>query len=166
MNNISLRKEQIQLKLGVKYIVIDGLYINDIKSELDKLDINNLENDIREKIFIYTKTPFAEYTAESPFFNINKLKSIKDDKLENGNKGKLMLSTDTGLLIFINKNFFFDFIKIFDYDDLVDSLIEPINISYWEFITKQFELADIGLILSPGINSNIDFIGSGTYLIV
>ena len=46
------------------------------------------------------------------------------------------------------------------------SLIEPINISYWESITKQFELADIGLILSPGINSNIDFIGSGTYLIV
>ena len=28
MNNISLRKEQIQLKLGVKYIVIDGLYIS------------------------------------------------------------------------------------------------------------------------------------------
>ena len=96
------------------------ILVNDIKSELDKLDRNNLENYIREKIFIYTKTPFAEYTAESPFFNINKLKSIKDDKLENGNKGKLMLSRDTGLLIFINKNFFFDFIKIFDYDDLVD----------------------------------------------
>ena len=44
--NISLNKEPINITKGIKYIIIDALYIEDFKDSLSKLDNNHLLEDI------------------------------------------------------------------------------------------------------------------------
>jgi hypothetical protein len=163
MKNISIENEPIELKIGVTYIVIDGLYINDIKEELENLEVDQLINDIREKVFQYTKTPFAEYTAHDKVFEVSQLK--KTDYQEVQTADKSIFSTDTGLVVFLNEKRLLPFVKKFDYETLVDSLDEVINISYWESITADYDEDDIALVLSPGIDSGVEFEGSGTYKI-
>jgi len=163
MKNISTENEPIELRIGVKYIVIDGLYINDIKEELENLRVDHLIGDIREKVFQYTKTPFAEYTAHNKVFEISQLKKLGYQDVHTADKS--VFSTDTGLVVFLNENRLLPFVKEFDYESLVESLDDLINISYWESITVDCNEGDIALVLSPGIDSGVEFEGSGTYKI-
>lgn len=45
MKNISIENEPIELRVGVKYIVIDGLYIENIKQERKSLMTGSLADD-------------------------------------------------------------------------------------------------------------------------
>jgi hypothetical protein len=167
MKNISLNGENISLKTGKSYIVIDGLYINTIKEELNTIEESSLETDIREKIFSFPKT-------DTPFAVLNVLKkngidSITDFSIlsikranESDEKSK-RFDTDTGLLIFIDRVFFGEFINDFDYYKLVDSSIDPVNIDYWNQLYEKYGQSSLALVLAPGMGSGYDFVGSGTY---
>ncbi len=161
MSNISILGENIKLEQG-KYIVIDGLYINYIKDFLNKSISNNplLINKIKEEVFPFTDIPFGIYE-----FNSNVeigLKDIKRTKLESiTNNSDHYISIDTGIMAFISFDIFFKFIKLFDYNKLVEK--EPINEGSWNIITKSINSNKVGLILSPGINFNFEFEGSGIY---
>lgn len=162
MKNISLNKESIELAVDTKYIVIDALYINNIRLEYPDLISNDPFNEIRRKVFPYTDTPFAEYTSREPVFTVDKIKKADYDQSDSGGN---MFSTDSGVIVFVNEKIFIDFILKFDYDELVDSAAELLNLAYWNSIVKDFKLSDFAIIVSPGVNSEVEFDGSGTYKI-
>lgn len=163
MKNISIENEPIELNIGTRYIVIDGLYIDDIKQELGNLTAEHLIDDIREKVFQYIKTPFAEYQANDKMFEVSRLRKLGYQDVVATDK--LVFSTDTGLLVFFNEELLLSFVKRFSYESLVDTSDDLINISYWKSITVDYNEFDIALVLSPGVDSGVDFEGSGTYRI-
>jgi len=162
--NTSVNKESINLNKKKKYIVIDGLYLNSIKDELHSIDEKNLYSDIRNKIFPYSDTPFAEFIPRKTEFNINQIKRVPDDSLSLEKENNLF-STDTGLIFFVEVEIFLKFIKIYSYDDLLNSSTDIINKSYLENIFKNFPENSVGILLTPGIGSGVEFVGSGTYKI-
>ncbi len=165
MRNISfLNNNTIKIKAEQSYIVIDALYLMDIKENLDKIDEIELINSIRKICFPYTDIPFAEITTSKPIFTIDNFK--KNDNYEDVNiSNNSLLSTDTGLLIFINKKILIRFIELFDYDWLVSSLTDIINIGYWDGITEQFNETDLGLMMSQSEEEGI-LCGGGVYRII
>lgn len=162
-NNLSLNKESLQLNIGKTYILIDALYLNEIKVEKSRINSNNFLQEIRDEIFPYTDTPFAEYKANESIFEIRMIMKVDYKDVVLGNKS--FFSTDTGLIALIDEKLLLDFLDFYDYDELVDSLDKPINVEYWKKLHAQYG-QDIGLLLSPGINSGFDFDGSGTYKVV
>ena len=167
MSNISfLNKDCISIKENELYIVIDSLYLMEIKnniSNLEQLDNIDLLSKIRKEIFPYTDLPFAEYHSNTSLFNIEKIKKIRyDDALKTHKKA---FSTDTGLIVFLRINIFKEFILNFDYEILVDDPIEIINLEYWNNVTSNFNNTDVGLIYSIEEKNNIEFTGGGVYII-
>ena len=163
--NISLNKEPIKVNRNVEYIVIDALYIDDIKEKLLELRKDNIISEIKEKIFPYTDTPFAEYIPKNNEVNLNQIKKVEIISYEE------MMSTntfsvDSGILIFINKKNLINFISDFSYNELINSITDILNINYWKDITNNYLYEDIAMILSPGVESGVDFDGSGIYKIV
>lgn len=163
MENISLNKEAVELKSGKKYIIIDALYINYIKEEISNLNIKNLTDEIRSKVFPYTDTPFAEYIPKENIFDIEHIRKIDYDQIKDI---KSVLSSDSGILVFISENLLVDFISKFDYEELVNSSTDLININYWKSITTDFNLSDVAIVVSSGIDTELEFDGGGTYKIV
>ncbi|MGN7787294.1 hypothetical protein ACTJIJ_22360 [Niabella sp. 22666] len=163
IQNISLDKEPIKLKNGLKYIVIDALYINDVKQMLSTLNGNNIISEMRSKVFPYTDTAFAEYTPVKDSFTLNQIKKVDYDQIESSDTS--ILSSDSGALIFINEKIFLDFISEYNYNELVNTEIDLINTRYWSSLVSSFNLFDVAVIVSPGINSGVEFDGSGSYRI-
>ncbi len=162
MNISFLNKNSISIKEKELYIVIDSLYLMEIKnnmSDLEKLDIREMLFKIRKEIFPYTDLPFAQYHSNSSLFNIEKIKKI--DYYEALNTYQKAFSTDTGLIIFLNINIFKDFVIAFDYDALIDHHIEDINLKYWDSISEKFETNDLALVYSVEENDDIEFSGGG-----
>ena len=161
MKNISINNEPLELSIGKSYYIIDALYLNDIKKEL--LNTNNLPEDIREQVFPYTDTPFAQYKTNKNTFFVSQIKKVDYSEVILGDVS--FFSTDTGLIIFIFEDILIEFIKDYNYEDLVDSEDELLNEKYWEKLVSKFNATDIGLILSE-MNSGNDFDGSGTYRVI
>jgi len=158
MKNLSLNNEPLELNPGKSYFVIDALYLQEIKNELDGKDIRN----IRHEIFPYTETPYAELVFNRTTFLINQIKKVEYDEVIPDDYS--FFSTDTGLIIFICEDILIKFLERYDFNDLVNSNDETININYWEDLASVFETADLGIILSY-IKPENDFDGSGTYKI-
>lgn len=163
MKNFSSNKESIDLLCGIKYIIIDALYLNDIKQELSNLKNESIFDEIRSKVFPYTDTPFAEYIPLKDTFTLNQIKKVDYDQVVDGDK--TVLSVDSGVLIFISEKAFVDFVSKYDYGELVNSEIDLLNIDYWYSIINSYNLFDIAVVVSPGIDSGVDFDGSGLYKI-
>ncbi|MEN5086129.1 hypothetical protein ABE426_06635 [Sphingobacterium faecium] len=161
MKNISLNGEPIELSVTIKYIVIDALYINEIRTELAHLKRDDIFDEIRNIVFPYTYNPFAEFVPEGKVFRIDQIKNVDHDKIDVNDIG--VFTTDSGVVIFVNKKLFVDFASKFDYDELMDSPTDSLNLDYWNSIIDDFNLFDIALIVSTGINTGTDFQGSGIY---
>lgn len=162
MKNISfLNGDLIKLEIGQSYIIIDALYLMDIKESINKIDPIRLIDSTREIIFPYTDIPFAEYKSNLSFFNLNDLKKVDYEEVDKSNAS--FLCTDTGLLIFVNEKILLKFIKLFDYNELVNSLIDVINIEYWDKLTNQYKETDLGIMMSQSNNKNEILNGGGTY---
>jgi hypothetical protein len=67
--------------------------------------------------------------------------------------------------VFLREDLLVDFLKGFNYDDLVNSDDELINEKYWGELVSNFESTDFGLVLAD-MDSENDFDGSGTYKVV
>lgn len=52
------------MSVTIKYIVIEVLFINEIRSKLAHLKRDGIFNEIRTIVFPYSDTPFAEYIPE------------------------------------------------------------------------------------------------------
>lgn len=163
MNNISLNKEDIQLKVNTKYIIIDGLYIDEIKQGLKKLNINDLIEEIKVKVFPYLDIPFAEYIADDRIFQVSRIRKASDEEVDK-KSDKSLFASDTGVLVFVNETLLLDFICAYNYEDLTDSS-ELINEKYWQSIARKYDFEDMALIVSPGLDSGVEFDGSGIYRI-
>ncbi|MDO5638147.1 MAG: hypothetical protein Q4G18_13005 [Myroides sp.] len=161
MKNISLHNNNIVLEKDSNYIVIDPLYITEINNNI-LVDKTADFNQVREKCFPYTDTPFTTFKSNLNTFSINRLK--KSDDIDNDNLK--LFSIDSGSVIFIKENIFFDFITSFNYDELFESSVDLINKDYWNLISNKYKLNDLGIIVSTGINSAYEFDGSGTYKII
>lgn len=162
MRNISIQGIDISLNFGKCYYVIDALYLNSIKFEVDNLDKRIFDKEIEEKIFPYAYAPFAKITAKS-IFQVRGIKKVKYEEINP--KEKNYFSSDTGLILFIMNEIFIEFLENYDYNILTESITEIINFSYWDNIVSKFERNDLGLILAPGIDSEYEFDGSGIYKI-
>lgn len=164
MKNISfLNENNVKLKIGQSYVIIDAVYLMRIKESISNIDFLRVNDYIRKNVFPYTDIPFAEYIADVPLFSLNDIEEIDDSEIDvNGNS---YLCTDTGLLIFVNENILLKFIELFDYSELVNSLIDVINIEYWDKLTNQFDETDLGLMLSQSEEEGI-LCGGGVYRIM
>ncbi|MFW6249237.1 MAG: hypothetical protein ACOC4J_05645 [Bacteroidota bacterium] len=164
MKNISTNGENIKLQTGKIYYVIDALYLHQIGEELQEIaEDDDLDKILKEKVFPYTDTPFAKITAEKETFNINFIESVDCNDIDIDDMS--CFSTDSGLLIVVKEEYLLKLIGSFNYDKLVDSFQDDINIQNWEEITSNFKELDMALILAPGINTEFEFTGSGTYKI-
>lgn len=163
--NISINKEPIKVKNNIEYIVIDALYVDDIRGKLSELEKDDIIKEIKNKVFPYTDTPFAQYIPKNNAVGIEQIKRtnniLSEDRIIPN-----IFSVDTGLLIFINRNKIINFVSKFSYNELINSKTEVLNTDYWKVITSDYSYEDIAVILSPGIDSGVDFEGSGTYYIV
>lgn len=158
MKNVSTNNESLELIADKQYYIIDALYVTDIKNAFLKADI--LPKDIRNEVFPYTDTPFALYKPNESTFYINQIIKVDYDEVILDDFS--FFSTDTGLIVFIAEDILVEFLKDFNYEDLVDSENELINEKYWKQIVSKFKLADTALVLADSEN---DFDGSGTYKI-
>ena len=163
MANISLSGEDIFLLNGKSYFIIDALYLNDVKDELAGVDIDNLETYMKEKIFPYTETPFAVISLNNSGEERRRIEIKKIKKVEYDDIDSRCFSTDTGLVVMIERSIFFNLLRHFDYNKLVGGLNEPINRLYWSELEGEHDAYTCGLVLSPGVNSGFDFVGSGLY---
>ncbi|EMQ95200.1 hypothetical protein D778_02721 [Xanthomarina gelatinilytica] len=103
-----------------KYILIDALYFNDIKNYLSK-ERNQINlNEIRKNVFPYMDSPFAEYVGS---FKGKCIKPILKET-ENSVNDLKTLSSDTGVILIINVDKIYDAIKNYNYDDLVDGVLD------------------------------------------
>lgn len=159
MKNLSNNNEPLELSIGKQYYIIDALYLNEIKSEFLKANI--LPKDIRNEVFPYTDTPYALYKPNESFFYLNQIIKVEYDEVVLNDFS--FFSTDTGLIVFILEDILVEFLKDFNYEDLVNSENELINKKYWKQIVSKFKLTDIGLVLADSENN---FDGSGTYKII
>ncbi|WP_428232707.1 hypothetical protein [Flavobacterium sp.] len=161
MKSLPNNNEPLELSINKQYYVIDALYLTEIKSEFLKANI--LPKDIRNEVFPYTDTPFALYKPNESTFYINQI--IKVDYDEVVLEDFSFFSTDTGLIVFITEDILVEFLKDFNYEDLVDSENELIDEKYWKQLVRKFDTTDVGLILAD-VNSENDFDGSGTYRVI
>lgn len=158
MANISIKGENIQLSKG-EYIIIDALYMDDIKKYVT---VNNQTSVslsyIKDKVFPYTVHPFA-------LISIKKTTSFSVSQIiishEANEKNLHVFDTDTGLIIFVKKDYIFSYAKNFSYNDLVER--DPIDVEYWAKLALKYPSNSLGLVLAPGIGSKFDFNGGGTY---
>lgn len=162
--NISINKEPLEVRAHAYYILIDGDYLNDLKCELSNLSADNLYLEARSRIFIYNDTPFAEFQTDFDVFTIDMIQQVDREVVDGDSQS--FFSTDTGLLILCEEVFLRAFIESYDYEALIDHPSELIDEDYWGEITSHFPRGSFGIIVSPGINSGCDFIGSGLYRVV
>lgn len=170
MHNISLASDDVILNPGGSYYVIDTLYLNDIRENLPALPSDGLEAFIRQNIFPDAGYPFAlidthQYTEEI-VVRVGNISAVSDQFAEADIDACFV--TDTGLIAFIRKEIFIDLVAIFDFYDLVDvdDHHEPVNVTYWNRIAGRYHPNDIALMLSPGVGSGYDFVGSGLYAVM
>ena len=163
IDNISYSKEPVKLTPGAKYIVIDALYVNEIKLNIQSIGKKELLNEIRNKVFLYTDTPFAEYIPFNSVFTIDQIKKV--DYSEVKSKDYSFFSVDSGMVIFINEEILMDFVSRYDYDKLI-SAMESLNIDYWHSITDNHQLSDLAIVIAPGVGEGVDFDGSGLYHLI
>jgi len=161
--NISLKGEDVYLNSASCYYIIDALYLNTIKEEINSINVDFIEAEIKEKIFPYLNAPFAivnflQSNTELEVIGVHRIKKVSDEQLNS-----YCFATDTGLVIFCEKSMFAAFVQAFSYYDLIDVMNGPINTSYWQAVVSPFGSYNCALILSPGINKGFDFDGSGLY---
>ena len=166
MNNISLNGESLTIKTNTRYIAIDGLYLMEIVKSAVNLDKDNLSDEIRNKIFPFPHTdiPFSEFSINENIFKIDNIIKADYDNIEFSKKKKYF-SSDTGLLIIIKLELIKSLTINYNYEELVDTEFDGINLNYWNKITSQFALEDIGLVMAPGFESEYEFEGGGVYKI-
>ena len=113
-------------------------------------------------MFPYTDTPFAEYVPLDYIFTLSQIIKLNYEDVAEDDLS--VFSTDTGLILFGSKDVFWNFIKEYSYDDLVNSGLELLNFPYWTELTSRYNYRDIALLTSFEENK-YDFDGSGTYKI-
>lgn len=153
------------IQVNEEYTVIDALYLTEIIDNFHLLSEDNFENDIRNLVFPFNDYPFATFNSTKEIFELSQIKKIDYKEAENFKSS--CFSTDTGLLLIIRKEVFFQFCKMQDYnfDALVDSEDYIINLDFWNNITKTFKKTDILLFIAESSDSNYDFKGSGIYMV-
>lgn len=158
-HNISLHREHLKLDVGKTYLVIDSLYVNDIRDAFFNKYIEEYDyNEIRRIVFPYVATPFTFYNSGTPIFDVQQI----EPATQSLNTGRCF-SVDSGLLIFINTEIFFNLLPLFDFEELVETNNGLINISYWKKLTSNFKEIDLALVLA---SSDMTFSGSGVYHII
>jgi hypothetical protein len=163
MNNCSLNGEDIILLPEKQYYVIDALFLNDIRLGMGNVRFDKFDQDVEAKIFPHTVAPFAKFRFHENRFSISSIKKFL--LLDTSSIENTVFSSDTGLILIIEESIMELFVTIFNYDDLVDSIHEIVNIDYWKDLTSSYPLGFIGLIIAPGIGSGYEFEGSGIYKI-
>jgi hypothetical protein len=162
MKNASLNCEDFFLNTDGRFLVIDALYLQDIKKKLSVLNKTNFLDEVRTKVFPYTKAPFALFKPLIQEFSVSNIHKVKGGYLAEDNEA--FFSCDSGLIIFIKEDILLQFLDEYDYDELVNnSLSGNINTEFWSKLISFFKYKDLALVLSPGIEAGIDFEGSGLY---
>lgn len=69
-------------------------------------------------------------------------------------------------MVLINEALLLQVAESFDYNELLGSADDLINFDYWSTIADQYDILDIGLLMSQGVNADTDFDGSGTYKVI
>jgi hypothetical protein len=153
----------LNLEINCKYVLIDALYINNIKKRIKDIDPNLLIEDYKNIIFPYARFPYAIYNNTSTTFEISRIKR-NNYEFDDSNSA-IFLDSDTGILIIIKENQLLNFAEKFDFGKLVDS-DDLVNLNYWEEITQDYLETDIGLIAHQLGRNQTDLSGGGEYMVM
>lgn len=169
MRNVSLHSERITLNPGSRYFVIDTLYVNDLARE----DLPSVGPDafIRDRVFSYphAQTMFVlidiRERSEELVVHVGDILSVTDEVAE-ANVDSCFV-TDTGLIVFVREENLSDLVSALDFYELVDTngAHETVDLEYWDRIAGRYHLNDLALMVSPGLDSGYEFVGSGLYMI-
>lgn len=161
MKNVIVNGDEMIILDTGSYIVIDCLYINDIKRCISENKISNINTaDLKNTVFPYSDTPFALIELkQKTSFSTRQINKYNPDKPMV--KPSNSFSTDTGLIVLINEQIFFEAIMKIDYNQVVDSILSDFVL--WDKLYNDFDEYELALILSSDNDSEFD--GSGTYTI-
>jgi hypothetical protein len=163
MTNLSFRGDDILLKSGHTYFIIDALYLSRIKTEFNSIPNNEYEQYIRNNIFPYSETPFSKFSLPKSKDKLTRILIRNIEKVVGEAVGATVFSTDTGIITIIEATIFLDFANAFDYDEMVDDNFNGVNEGLWSSIETKFGQFNCAIISSPGISSGLEFDGSGSY---
>lgn len=162
MNTLPLKGESIHLRKGNTYIIIDALYLNDIRLNLDKINLGDLRN-VKESVSPYNKFPFGIINLKGyGLFEIN-VKDILSTDYDNGDES--CFSSDTGLVLIFRVSDLVFFVSMIDYDSLADNALSPEKFTFWDELRKIGGEETCALLLAQDVKSGYDFNGSGIYKI-
>ncbi len=166
--NVSFGKDPIDVKVDQEYLVIDALYLKEIQAKGIETNGDNFLKIIKEQVFVYPYSEFcfAVTSFSRPTFEVRQIKKYAENETNHKIDKERIFCSDTGLLLIINLDIAVSLISKINYDELVNGDWDTdINIHYWRTVAAPFEYSDLALILSPGINSGVDFVGGGLYYI-
>ena len=159
MKNYSLHGEDLMLEPSKVYYIFDALFLDKVKSKYELINSTNMD-EIVDELFPYMEVPFTKIYLADALFKIKNVKKINHDQIKYDDQA--CFSSDTGLILLIEETEIKYLLKQFDYNELISSSTEDINIEYWKRITADHE-SRIALVLAPGIGSGFEFDGSGLF---
>lgn len=155
--------EVVKLIANETYIVIDALYLNEIKEHRSLLVSDSWKDNVRTIAFPYVDNPFAIYKSKREQFVIAQIKEVKfDPELA---YDPSVFSSDTGIILFLAEKHLSEFVQNYDYETLTDSLIDLLNLNYWKNLILNYPAGEVAIVFSQGIDTLSDLNGSGIYQI-
>ena len=164
------RTKEIEIFKKGKYVIVDPLYLNQIRDSIENLDeicedldlLYQLENEA----FPYSGgyiLGYLDIKNDNTRINVSDFKNSKPEQLDvPQNKVKYCLfTTDSGVVIICEIKTLLKLSQYADYDLLFSK--EGIDEIYFESLKKQLSENSLWILSTPGINHNIDFDGSGVY---
>lgn len=169
MASIDDYRNEVILKTAVTYFVMDALLLNDLKSNIDVLDKENYKEEIEIRLFPYCYFPFLTLKISSQESKVklysNQIRGVEEKEIPMLSSEDHPFTSETGILIFIVENKLTKFLKLFDYDLLVNSDTDILNWEFWNAIVKEFEENEIEMLLASDAKGENEFCGDGVYKI-
>jgi hypothetical protein len=161
-NHISEDGREISLLKNERFIVMDAMYLDEVRASGITIDYSNFIQEVKHKVFIYNKIPAAGMM--SPDDGIMRIEWIRNvDYEEVKDSDESCFCTDTGLLLFIKEDLLQEFTLVFEREHLFDFRIGSLHYEYIQSLLDRFPMGSIGIVLEPGLDTGYDFTGSGCY---
>lgn len=163
---------EIQNRSGY-VILIDVLYTSDIKENAVRLDVTSGEKSLIEDVirleemsFPYGENLIGVLPSPPSLFSlrVEAIISLPDSE-EVAKQDRSVFGTDTGLIGIVDAGSFQEFVRHIDYNELVESLDYVDMLAYVSELHNKMGGIYCGFILTPGMDSGYDFMGSGRYRI-
>jgi hypothetical protein len=161
VNQVNLSQSIVYLATGESYLVIDPLYIERIRNHLH-LATAGRWLDLQESAFPFGENCFAIYRPSNGSLSVE---MIKDVDMDGQCPAFSCFVCDSGAIALIRLDSLSSVVERFSYDNLFSGSTEAVHWTYVEEVSNGLPPKSLVVLMSPGVGSVSDFIGSGCYTI-